>query len=167
MSPMHCEPEHSVPKLLTCGSLMGNSLICGSPLWLYFDSIFFFFLFFKTGFLCGFGACPGTSSCRPGWPRTHRDLPASASQVLGLKACATTAWQTCIFIFILFYFNFMIYLSFILCALVWRCQVPWNWIFRQLWAAMWVLGIESGSSGRAVSALNRWAISPAPWSCIF
>ena len=27
----------------------------------------------------------------PGWHRTHRDLPASASQMLGLKACATTA----------------------------------------------------------------------------
>ncbi|KAL6086582.1 hypothetical protein STEG23_008989 [Scotinomys teguina] len=27
---------------------------------------------------------------------------------------------------------------------------------------MWMLGIEPRSSGRAVSALNRWAISPAP-----
>ncbi|ERE75821.1 target of Nesh-SH3-like isoform 2 [Cricetulus griseus] len=36
------------------------------------------------GFLCGFGGCPGTSSCRPGWSQTHRDLPASASRVLGL-----------------------------------------------------------------------------------
>ena len=52
---------------------------------------FFYFLFFESGFLCGFGACPGTSSCRPGWPRTHKDPPASASRVLGLKACATTA----------------------------------------------------------------------------
>jgi hypothetical protein len=26
----------------------------------------------------------------PSWPQTHRDLPASASQVLGLKACTTT-----------------------------------------------------------------------------
>ena len=33
----------------------------------------------------------GTSSCRPGLCRTHRGLPASASRVLGLKACATTA----------------------------------------------------------------------------
>jgi hypothetical protein len=29
---------------------------------------------------------------RTGWALTHRDLPASASLVLGLKACATTAW---------------------------------------------------------------------------
>ena len=34
---------------------------------------------------------PGISSCRPGWPRTHRDRPAPASQVVGLKACTTTA----------------------------------------------------------------------------
>jgi hypothetical protein len=25
-------------------------------------------------------------------PQTHRDLPVSASQVLGLKACTTTSW---------------------------------------------------------------------------
>ena len=43
------------------------------------------------GFLCSFGACPGTSSCRPDWPWTHRDLSGSASWVLGLKSCATTA----------------------------------------------------------------------------
>ena len=49
------------------------------------------FHFFETGILCSFGACPGTSSCRPGWLHTHRDLPTSASQVLGLKACTTTA----------------------------------------------------------------------------
>ena len=56
-----------------------------------FFPFFFFFWFFKTGFLYSFGACPGTSSCTPGWPRTHREPPASASQVLLLKACATTA----------------------------------------------------------------------------
>jgi hypothetical protein len=41
------------------------------------------------------------SLCSPGCPGTHsvdqaslklRNPPASASQVLGLKACATTAW---------------------------------------------------------------------------
>ncbi|EDL88419.1 rCG61286, isoform CRA_a [Rattus norvegicus] len=30
------------------------------------------------------------SLCRPGWLLTHRDTPASASRVLGLKACTTT-----------------------------------------------------------------------------
>jgi hypothetical protein len=46
------------------------------------------------------------SLCSPGCPGTHiadlaglelRNLPASASQVLGLKACATTAWLTYLF----------------------------------------------------------------------
>jgi hypothetical protein len=34
--------------------------------------------------------------------------------------------------------------------------------YRWLWATMWLLGIELQTSGRAVSALNPWAISPAP-----
>jgi hypothetical protein len=33
------------------------------------------------------------SICRPGWPRTHRDLPISASQMLRLGACTTTPVQ--------------------------------------------------------------------------
>ena len=32
---------------------------------------------------------------------------------------------------------------------------------RWLWATMWLLGIELRTSGRAASALNGWAISPA------
>ena len=69
-------------------------------------SVFIFdFCFLETGFLCSFGACPGTSSRRPSWLRTHRDPPDSASQVLGLKAHATTApsWgliATLIYIFV-------------------------------------------------------------------
>ena len=54
---------------------------------------FLVFWFFKTGFPCSFGACPGTSSCRPGQTQTHRDLPGSASQVLGLKV-----WANCNFL---------------------------------------------------------------------
>ena len=34
--------------------------------------------------------------------------------------------------------------------------------YRWLWATMWLLEFELRTSGRAVSALNRWAISPAP-----
>ena len=52
---------------------------------LFFVFCFFLFvcfvLFFETGFRCSFGVCP----------QTHRDPLASASQVLGLTACATTA----------------------------------------------------------------------------
>ena len=45
----------------------------------------------EAGFLCSFGACLGTSFCLPGWPQTHKDPSASASQVLRLKVCTTTA----------------------------------------------------------------------------
>ena len=33
--------------------------------------------------------------------------------------------------------------------------------YRWLWATMWLLGLELRASGRAVSPLNCWAISPA------
>jgi hypothetical protein len=48
----------------------------------------FFFLNPETGFLCSPG-CPGTHSVDQVGLQL-RNLPASASQVLGLKACATT-----------------------------------------------------------------------------
>ena len=35
--------------------------------------------------------CPGL--CRPGWTLSHRDSPASASQVLGLKVCTTNTFS--------------------------------------------------------------------------
>ena len=50
------------------------------------------------------------SLCIPGCPGTHcldqaglelRDPPASASQVLGLKACATATWLIHIYLFVL------------------------------------------------------------------
>jgi hypothetical protein len=44
---------------------------------------------FETGFLCSPG-CPGTHSVDQAGLEL-RNPPASASQVLGLKACATTA----------------------------------------------------------------------------
>ena len=48
------------------------------------------------------------SLCSPGYPGTHsvdqvgfelRNLPASASHMLGLKACATTTWLPVLFVF--------------------------------------------------------------------
>jgi hypothetical protein len=33
--------------------------------------------------------------------------------------------------------------------------------YRWLWVTMWLVGIELRTSGRAVSALNHWVISPA------
>jgi hypothetical protein len=55
------------------------------------SNFYFYFLVFQDR----------VSLCSPGCPGTHfvdqaglelRNLPASASQVLGLQACATTAW---------------------------------------------------------------------------
>jgi len=39
--------------------------------------------------------------------------------------------------------------------------------YRWLWVTMWFLGFELRTSGRAVSALNHWAISPAPNLYVF
>ena len=43
-------------------------------------------------------------------------------------------------------------------------QIPWNWSYGWVWATVWVLKTESGSSARATSALNHWAISPGYFS---
>jgi hypothetical protein len=44
-----------------------------------------------------------------------------------------------------------------------KLLISWTSSYRQFWAAMWVPGINwTRSSGRAASALNHWAISPAP-----
>jgi hypothetical protein len=58
-----------------------KAIFQGDFLFFIFIFIFFFFWFFDTGFLCVAQAV-----------RELRNPPASASQVLGLKACATTAW---------------------------------------------------------------------------
>ena len=34
---------------------------------------------------------------------------------------------------------------------MWEGQILWNWSYRRLWAATWVLGIEPGSSARAAN----------------
>lgn len=47
-------------------------------------------------------------------------------------------------------------------SLTW-CQIPWNLSYRWFWATMLVLRIEPGSSGRALSTLNCWAVSLALW----
>jgi hypothetical protein len=70
---------------------------------------FFLFLFFQDRVsLCSPG-CPGTHSVDQGGFEL-RNPPASTSQVLGLKACTTTAWHFCfvLFCFILF-FNFVLF----------------------------------------------------------
>lgn len=48
-----------------------------------------------------------------------------------------------------------------------RCQTPWNWSYRCLSSAMWVLEIKPRTSSRAARALNNRAISPTLFSSIF
>ena len=53
-------------------------------------SLFFLFCFvFWDGFLCLTALDAGSLLCRPGWPQTPENSPASASWVLELKVCAT------------------------------------------------------------------------------
>jgi hypothetical protein len=67
------------------------------------------------------------------------------------------------FLYLLFFFKkkriiYFIYVSTLLLFL----DTPEEGIkphYRWLWANMWLLGIELRTSGRAVSALNQWAIS--------
>lgn len=54
----------------------------------------FLFFFFKTGFsVYLWSLLSWNSFYSPGWPQTHKDPTASASLVLGSKACTTIAWQ--------------------------------------------------------------------------
>ncbi|EGW14713.1 hypothetical protein I79_019557 [Cricetulus griseus] len=55
---------------------------------------FFCFCFSRQGFSVLLWSLSWNLICRPGWPQNHRDLPASASQVLGLKVWATNAQPT-------------------------------------------------------------------------
>lgn len=67
-------------------------------------------------------------------------------------------------LFFLIYFYFMSIGVLPACMSVWGCQIPET---GRLWAAMWLLGSELGSSGRTANGLNYWAISPAPKNPIY
>jgi hypothetical protein len=54
------------------------------------------FLFFRDRVSLYSPGCPGTHSVDQA-SIEHRNPPASASQVLGLKACATTTWLLILF----------------------------------------------------------------------
>ena len=79
---------------LISGVIAGAGILFTS----FFFVCLFLFLFFRDR----------VSLCSPGYPGTHfvdqaglklRNLPASASRVLGLKACATTPGYDCTFDF--------------------------------------------------------------------
>lgn len=66
---------------------------------------------------------------------------------------------------------FSLSLQMILLSVHWclacRCvRGCWSWNHRQLWAVMWVLGVDSRSSARAASVVNSPAMSPAPESTL-
>lgn len=48
-----------------------------------------------------------------------------------------------------------------------RHWISWEWSYQQLWGIIWMLGIKPRCSGRADSALNCGAISPAFSSFFF
>lgn len=78
-----------------------------------------------------------------------------------------TAQPTCISFFITYFFIYFTRMSVLPADRHHRpgvteargCWILWSWWL--LWAAVWLLGTELRSSGRAASALNHWAISPA------
>jgi hypothetical protein len=115
-----------------------------------FFFLFCFVLFFWDRVSLYSPGCPGTHSIDQAGLQL-RNLPASASQVLGLKACATTArlWD--------------IFKPKEYCLLCWQ-PLPVEgigFLYRWLWATLWLLGIELSTSGRAVSAFTLWVISTA------
>lgn len=42
-----------------------------------------------------------------------------------------------------------------------RYWISLDWSYRQMWVALWILGVKSGSSGRTAHVLNCWVISSA------
>lgn len=74
-----------------------------------------------------------------------------------------TLWQiSCLLIYL--FVCMCTYLHKLMCTILMQmtmktrrgCQIPWNCSNRQLWACVWVLGIEPTKSA---SDLNTWAIS--------
>jgi hypothetical protein len=71
----------------------GSEHSCGTQILrkIYIAVVVVVFSFFEMGFLCIVLDCPETHSVdQAGF--VVRDPPVSASQVLGLKMCATTPW---------------------------------------------------------------------------
>jgi hypothetical protein len=101
-----------------------------------------------------------------------RKLPLSSrlpSMQMFYSSCYYFLLKKDLFILLLYVYIYFTYMY--VCALC-ACLVPlkarkghwisWNWSYRWLRAAMWVLGIELWSPEWVASALNPWAISVAP-----
>jgi hypothetical protein len=72
--------------------LLDNCKLCSFFCFVLFCLFLFLFLFFQDRVFLYHPGCSGTHSVDQAGLEL-RNPPASASQVLGLKACATTAWQ--------------------------------------------------------------------------
>ena len=70
---------------------MRSKSVSNTPPWSLLSGLFLSFSFSRKGFFVQ-SWLSWNLLYRPGWPQTHRDPPTSASPVLGLKECASTAW---------------------------------------------------------------------------
>jgi hypothetical protein len=86
--------------LTTKHSLNSVVVFCFLVFWFVCLFVFVFVFFSKQGFSV-YPWLSWNSLCRPHWPRTQKST-SSASQVLGLKACAITAWLFFVFVFVFF-----------------------------------------------------------------
>jgi hypothetical protein len=100
--------RHTVYLLVTPRVVVSITECLHVSLFFFF---FFFFFFFPDRVSLYSPGCPGTHSVDQA-DLELRNLPASASQVLGSKACATTAWH-------FFFFK----VSFIYVFYVYGCSV--------------------------------------------
>ena len=96
---------------------------------------------------------------RTGTSSLHHSLRGTSAQSESQPFHLAMFFQNC---FRIIYFMHMNVLS--LCSVTPEEGIRSH--YRWLWATMWLLGIELRTSGRAVSALNHWAISPAQSSSV-
>jgi hypothetical protein len=82
--------------------------------------------------------------------------------LINQKSWLFDCWRITQPLFSKFFFFFKIYLLHVCEYIVTVFRHTSDPYYRWLWATMWLLGIELRTSGRAVSALNHWDISPAP-----
>jgi hypothetical protein len=112
--PSRAPRSHTVQHWVKAGQECSHGGVLPSGLPLVVCSTWFlsfFFCFFVCLFVCCCFFRDRVSLWRPGCPETHsvdqaglelRNLPASASQVLGLKVCTTTPGSACFLSFFFF-----------------------------------------------------------------
>lgn len=77
---VHDNESVTVKLIILCDEYNNNKMVYTNMTELLFD------------LTSSFGASPGTNAYGPGWPLIQKDLPDSASLVLGLGGCVTTTW---------------------------------------------------------------------------